>query len=184
MSDISTTKSPITHDPEAGSLPDLDEESVRSYSTTDSNDKSIGSDFDEEINQVTNQGKFFERDVEDDIISKDIVVSYHDRSQKGVRSGNPYISSIDEMSGLHVRRVNDVIAAAKKGPLYLFWLCLGRSFVKDVVLTATNRRLTYKGKDSVSETELNAFIGIEIMFSVLGVCRIRYMWRNSIFHGN
>ena len=99
---------------------DLDDVSLNSYSTTDSNDRSIASDFDREIDEITKNGKFFEHDLFDDTVLDGVDVSYHTQTPHCVRNDNEYISSIDEVSGLHVRKPKLVFDASQKGPLSLF----------------------------------------------------------------
>ena len=157
MTTVSNTQPSVTLDPVVQSLPNLDEKSVDSFSSTDTNDLSIGRDFDVEIAKTTEKGEFFERDCFVDTVLEDIEVGYHLQRPHKVRKDNAYISSIDEVSDLYVRRPNEVTVAARKGPLHLFWLCFSKSFVKDLMLTATNRRLHSKDLRSVSYTELKNF---------------------------
>ena len=120
MTSISNTQPSVTLDPVVQSRPNLDEKSVDSFSSTDTNDLSIGSDFDLEIAKTTEQGEFFERDCFVDTVLEDIEVGYHSQRPHTVRKDNPYISSIEKVSDLYVRRPNEVTVAARKGPLHLF----------------------------------------------------------------
>jgi len=187
MENISTGKrsvSPLLLDE---SLPDLDQLSLNSFSITESKDGSIASDFEEEIAKVSEEGHFFERDCIDsldDLVSDGIEVTFHKKIPHRVDNDNTYLQLINRSSGLYVSRANDVLASAQKGALYLFWLTFTKSFVTNIVLPATNCRLQSKGKLSVTQTELNAFLGIEIISSVLCVHRLRNMWARSNFKGN
>ena len=90
---------------------------------------------------------------------------------------------LEKNSGLHIKKMRSVLSAAERGPLSLFFLCFGSSFIP-FMLTATNRRLKIEGKKECSLAEIKACIGIEILCSILNIRVLRDCWSQNPFVGN
>jgi len=184
MSNISTNIPLVEALPVIQITQDLDSVSVNSSGTLSNDSGSKVSDIDRDIDHDLEEGEFFENKFFDEKISRDVVVSHYHRTDHYSREDNPYINLLNKNSNLHVLKEVSVINAASKGPLYLFLMCFRKSFISKMMLTATNRNLSLEGLKRCTISELKAYIGIEVLVSALGVCRIKNMWNNCIFKGN
>ena len=181
LSPLKPTLSPLPMD-ESGS--DLDQSSRTSQGTTEEDYSSIGSSYHEKIMEVSREGKFFENDLSEEEITDAGVIAQHHPTPHLTQGVNEYIDSIDKVSGLFVKKPIRVKTCTEKGPLYLFFLCFRKDFIQALMLTATNCNLASNGLRECTFTEIKAYIGIEILISVLGIRRIKNLWSKTLFLGN
>ena len=84
---------------------------------------------------------------------------------------------------LYIRRIDDVKNAFNKfGPVGLFRLFLTNSFFR-ALLHWTNIRLAECGKKTISEAELNAYVGLELAMSISEQNAIEDYWSTKAFLG-
>lgn len=99
---------------------------------------------------------------------------------------NPYIDRLEATSGLHIRHRGRVIEAVTKEnasspELGLFKLFFPQKLLKSLAAW-TSKRLEKKLQPKVSETEFNAYMGLEIAMSFSGASRMSDCWSKSSYN--
>jgi hypothetical protein len=84
---------------------------------------------------------------------------------------------------LYIRQMDNVKKVFNKfGPVGLSQLFLSNSFFK-ALLVWTNTKLAEGGKKAISESELNAYVGLELAMSISGENAIEDYWSTKAFLG-
>ena len=97
---------------------------------------------------------------------------------------NLFLSKLEQRSNLKVLRPKVVKSLVDSGnKLGLFNLFLPKAYVNKICVW-TNQNLQSNGHTSVSLTQFNAYLGLELATSIVGLNRLKQYWSTKMFLGH
>ncbi|POM76935.1 Hypothetical protein PHPALM_5770, partial [Phytophthora palmivora] len=141
------------------------------------------SDVDDEEEEDTNESADCEEGTDTETDTASEAAAARPAAQRKL-TGNSYVDEIIGESGLHIVRPAEVDRAYKeRGELGLFSLFFTREF-RDSLQSWSNLLLKEKGKPEATVFEIDAYIGLEIVMSIIPLTEIIEFWSHKLFLGH
>ena len=97
---------------------------------------------------------------------------------------NLFLSKLEQRSNLKVLRPKVVKSLVDSGnKLGLFNLFFPKAYINKIRVW-TNQKLQSNGHTSVSSAQFNAYLGLELATSIVGMNRLKQYWSTKMFLGH